>query len=124
MATFFDTEAVLKRWQRFMVLTTMTLTSLLTAIWFYSSRALACCAELRSILSLTDSTCAEGTPCRGVGADCADLLTQFADVQGPYWYSDGPGSPVSEHMYLDDYVCHAFPGRPACVRACVRACAC
>ena len=110
LATFLDTEAVLKRWQRFMVLVTMLLTSLLTAIWFYSSRAVTCCAEVRSIINLADSVCAEGTLCRGVGADCADLLTQFADVQGPYWYSDGPGEPATEHLYLDNYQCHAFPG--------------
>ena len=110
LATFLDTEAVLKRWQRFMLLITMLLASLLTAIWFYSSRAVMCCAEVRSILNLADSVCAEGTLCRGVGADCADLLVQFADVQGPYWYSDGPGEPATEHMYIDDYLCHAFPG--------------
>ena len=113
LATFLDTEAVLKRWQRFMVLVTLLLTSLLTAIWFYSSRAVQCCAEVRSIITLSESICAEGTLCRGVGADCADLLTQFADVQGPYWYSDGPGEPATEHMYLDDYECHAFPGTVA-----------
>jgi hypothetical protein len=100
---------VLKRWQRFMVLITMLLTSLLTAIWFYSSRAIQCCAEVRSILTLAESVCADGALCRGVGADCADLLAQFADVQGPYWYSGGPGEPATEHMYLDEYVCHAFP---------------
>ena len=115
LATLLDTEAVLKRWQRFMVLVTLLLTSLLTAIWFYSSRAVQCCAEVRSIINLADSVCAEGTLCRGVGADCADLLTQFADVQGPYWYSDGPGEPATEHMYLDDYQCHAFPGTVACL---------
>ena len=110
LATFLDTEAVLKRWQRFMVLVTVLLTSLLTAIWFYSSRGVQCCAEVRSILSVADSVCADGTLCRGVAADCADLLAQFSDVQGPYWYSDNPGEPATEHMYLDDYVCHAFPG--------------
>jgi hypothetical protein len=108
LATFLDTEAVLKRWQRWMVLVTLLLTSLLTAIWFYSSRASSCCAEVRAILNLAGSVCAEGALCRGVDADCADLLAQFADVQGPYWYSDGPGETSSEHMYLDDYGAWSF----------------
>ena len=45
----------------------------------------------------------------GYTGDCGDMVTQFIDVQGPYLYSDGPGEEPTEHMYLDEYVCHAFP---------------
>ena len=93
LATFLDSEAELKRWQRFMVLITLVLTTLLTAIWFYSSKAIACCAEMRAILGCTAG------PCRGVIADCGDLQLQFTDVQGPPYY-DYDGQP---HPYLDDY---------------------
>ena len=48
-------------------------------------------------------------PCRGYTADCSDLQAQFADVQGPYMYSDGPGLAPTQHMYIDSWVCHAFP---------------
>jgi len=48
-------------------------------------------------------------PCRGYAGDCGDYATQFANVEGPYWYSDGPNDPPTQHMYLDEYVCHAFP---------------
>ena len=34
-ATFLDTDGYIMRWQRFMILTTIVLTSLLTSIWFY-----------------------------------------------------------------------------------------
>jgi hypothetical protein len=93
------------RWQRFMILVTLVLSTLLTSIWFYSSRGAQCCAEIRAILG-----CAPAGPCRGYVGDCADILAQFSDVEGPYIFSDGPGEPPTPHMYLDDYVCHAFPG--------------
>ncbi len=48
-------------------------------------------------------------PCRGFEGDCADIIPQFEGVQGPYIY----GEPPEEHMFLDDYVCHAFPGARA-----------
>jgi hypothetical protein len=93
LATFLDdANAEIKRWQRFMILVTLVLTSLLTSIWFYSSRAQACCAEIRGILG-----CDAGQPCHGIVADCGDLQTQFIDVQGPYTYDN------DVHMYLDDY---------------------
>ena len=47
--------------------------------------------------------------CLGFAGDCGDLQDQFADLQGPFIYSDGPGDPPTEHDSLADYVCHAFP---------------
>ena len=47
--------------------------------------------------------------CLGFTGDCGDLQTQFADLQGPFTYSDGPGDAPTEHDSLADYVCHAFP---------------
>jgi hypothetical protein len=41
----------------------------------------------------------------GFNGDCGDIQSQFSGVQGPYVY----GNPPEEHMYLDDYVCTAFP---------------
>ena len=37
------------------------------------------------------------------------MQAQFSGVQGAYLYSDGPGDAPTEHAYIDDYVCHAFP---------------
>jgi hypothetical protein len=48
-------------------------------------------------------------PCMGYEGDCGDYQTQFAGVQGAYFFSDGPGEEPTEHEYIDDYVCHAFP---------------
>jgi hypothetical protein len=47
--------------------------------------------------------------CLGYAGDCGDYQTQFADLQGPFLYSDGPGDPPTEHDSLADWVCHAFP---------------
>ena len=41
----------------------------------------------------------------GFNGDCGDMQSQFLTVQGPYVYGDPP----EEHLYLDEYVCHAFP---------------
>ena len=103
-SVFLDSDGYLMRWQRLMILVTLVLSTLLTSIWFYYSRGANCCAELRMILD-----CDPVGPCRGYTADCSDLQAQFADVQGPYMYSDGPGLPPTEHMYVDSWVCHAFP---------------
>ena len=112
------------RWQRWMILLTLVLSTLLTSIWFYcasrrcvcadllltraaprsDSRGANCCLELRTILG-----CGPAGPCRGFAGDCADMAAQFADVQGPFLYSDGPGEAPSEHDSLGDWVCHAFP---------------
>jgi hypothetical protein len=53
--------------------------------------------------------CDPAGDCLGFTGDCGDLQTQFADLQGPFLYSDGPGDPPTEHDSLADYVCHAFP---------------
>jgi hypothetical protein len=45
----------------------------------------------------------------GYAGDCGDFQAQFAGVQGSYLFSDGPGEAPSEHEFIDDYVCHAFP---------------
>ncbi len=126
-ATFLDTDGYIMRWQRLMILLTLVLSTLLVSIWcapaccclllsvrlpdaccnparFYYSRGASCCAELRAMLS-----CAPTGGCRGTLGDCADLQAQFADVQGPYYFSNAPGEPPTAHMYLDDWVCHAFP---------------
>jgi hypothetical protein len=67
---------------------------------FFYSRGANCCAEIRALLE-----CDPVGPCRGFEGDCADIQAQFETVQGPYMY----GMPPEEHLYLDEYVCHAFP---------------
>ena len=103
-AVFLDTAGYLARWQRFMILITLVLSTLLTSIWFYYSRGATCCTEIRTILD-----CDPVGDCLGFTGDCGDLQSQFADLQGPFVYSDGPGDPPTEHDSLADYVCHAFP---------------
>ena len=49
-STFLDTDGFIQRWQRFMILVTLLASSLLTSIWFYSSRGIACCTEIRTLL--------------------------------------------------------------------------
>ena len=105
-----------------MILTTIILTTLLTSIWFYSSRGTQCCAEIRNLIDTgagqscgapyvppadDASGCPPVGPCLGFTGSCADLQQQFIELQGCYVYG-GPGD-VAEHAYLDDYVCHAFP---------------
>jgi hypothetical protein len=131
-ATFLDTSGYIMRWQRFMIVITLLLSTLLVSIWFYSSRGAQCCAELRALLDagagsslLPDGTCAPhaaatldaaappgGCPpgaglCLGFAGNCADVQAQFADLQGCYTYGD-PGA-EEPHETLADYVCHTFP---------------
>jgi hypothetical protein len=103
-ATFLDTDGYIMRWQRFMILVTLVLSTLLTSIWFYYSRGANCCAEIRLILE-----CDPIGPCMGYEGNCSDFQAQFAGVQGAYFFSDAPGEEPTEHEYIDDYVCHAFP---------------
>jgi len=49
-SVFLDEDSFIMRWQRWMILVTLVLSGLLTSIWFYSSRASLCCAEVRSLL--------------------------------------------------------------------------
>ena len=99
-ATFLDTEGYIMRWQRLMILVTLVLSTLLTSIWFYYSRGANCCLEIRTILN-----CDLVGECMGFNGDCGDIQSQFSGVQGPYVY----GTPPEEHMFIDDYICTAFP---------------
>jgi sugar lactone lactonase YvrE len=121
-STFLDPGGCLFRWQRFMIIITGILCSLFVSIWFYSSRASLCCAELRNLLNIgagvpfvsadaecgapfsTSSCCAPGVAdCLGYDGNCADFQEQFTSVQGCYPY-DG-----SNHETIADWECHAFP---------------
>ena len=99
------------------------MSTLLTSIWFYSSRGTQCCAEIRSIIDLgagqtcgapyipppDDATgCPPAGPCLGFLGACADVQEQFLSLQGCYVFSDGTDEPT-EHDSIADYVCHAFP---------------
>jgi hypothetical protein len=123
-STFLDPGGSVFRWQRFMIIVTGVLCSLLVSIWFYSSRAILCCAELRNLLNIGAgvpflsadaecgapnvisalSCCAPGVAdCLGYDGNCADFQEQFASVQGCYPY-DG-----TNHETIADWECHAFP---------------
>lgn len=79
------------RWQKFMLLFTMIMSVLVVDVWFYWSRAINCCSEVRALLGCeTDYA----RPCREFDGDCADLEAQFMGVQD---------------SGLEVYVCHAFP---------------
>jgi len=136
-SVFLDADSFLLRWQSWMLLLTLVASSLLTSIWFYSSRATQCCSEIRTLLDagaggsclspsstsvvigssaayLLDgglsSTCDPATPmgvCLGYLGECADLADQFSTLQGAYFY--GPPGDVQCHDTLSDYECHAFP---------------
>ena len=43
-ATFLDTDGYIQRWQRFMLLVTLVLSTLLTSIWFYCASQCASAA--------------------------------------------------------------------------------
>ena len=64
-------------------------------VWFYYSKSLNCCLEVRAILDGGSGAClpAFATPCNEFVGDCADLIAQFSSV-GP----DQGGLPT-------DYVC-------------------
>ena len=51
-ATFLDADGYIMRWQRFMILITLVLSTLLVSIWFYSSRGSQCCQEIRAMLDM------------------------------------------------------------------------
>ena len=93
----------LRRWQRFMIVLTLILSTLLVNIWMFYSKSKNCCAQLRELLDSgpDGGACpADATqPCRGFVGTCADLRAQFADV--PVM----PSFPAG----LSTYVCTAFP---------------
>ena len=68
-------------------------------VWFYYSKSLNCCLEVRSILDGGSGAClpAFSTPCNEFTGDCADLIAQFSAV-GP----DQGGLPPG-------YVCTQVP---------------
>jgi hypothetical protein len=66
-STFLDPDGFIQRWQRFMILMTLLASSLLTSIWFYSSRGIACCTEIRTLLNT------------GAGQTCGMLATSTSD---------------------------------------------
>ena len=85
----------LPRWQSFMVLVTMVLSVLVTDVWFYYSKSLNCCVEIRGLLDDGSGTVCPPAlftaPCRGFTGNCADVMDQFSPVQG---------------ALPDGYVCH------------------
>ena len=97
LSVFISDVLDMERWQTFMIMLTLLLTSLLIQIWFYSSKSTVCCAEIRDMLDDGSGTVCpvlSTLPCRGFTGDCSDIITQFTGVQD---------------AIPDDYYCSAFP---------------
>ena len=86
----------LPRWQNFMSLVTMIMSVLVVDVWFYYSKSLNCCIEIRLLLGCPASYL---LPCREFVGNCGDTKDQFATLQDS-------GIP-------DDYECHQFPDETA-----------
>ena len=82
----------LPRWQNFMALVTTIMSVLVVDVWFYYSKSLNCCIQIRTLLGCDPSYLA---PCREFVGNCGDTEAQFASLQDS-------GIPA-------DYVCTAFP---------------
>ena len=61
-ATFLDADGYIMRWQRFMILITIVMSTLLVSIWFYSSRGTQCCQEIRAMLDMGAGQVCGATP--------------------------------------------------------------
>ena len=61
-ATFLDADGYIMRWQRFMILVTIVMSTLLVSIWFYSSRGTQCCQEIRAMLDMGAGQVCGATP--------------------------------------------------------------
>ena len=55
-AAFLDTSGYMMRWQRFMIIVTLVLSTLLTSIWFYCEPACAALCRLQSLTRLFSRT--------------------------------------------------------------------
>ena len=93
LSTFLSPVALqLPRWQSFMALVTMIMSVLVVDVWFYYSKSLNCCREVRLLLGCDPDYL---LPCREFVGNCGDTKDQFVSLQ----YSGIP----------DDYECHQFP---------------
>ena len=54
-STFLDVDGYIMRWQRFMILLTLVLSTLLVSIWFYCARPTPC--SVRMLQAATDARC-------------------------------------------------------------------
>ena len=61
-ATFLDADGYIMRWQRWMILVTIVMSTLLVSIWFYSSRGTQCCQEVRALLDAGAGKVCGATP--------------------------------------------------------------
>jgi len=92
----------LQRWQLFMILITLVMSSLLVNIWMYYSRGATCCEEVQLLLACDPAP----APCRGFKGDCGDIASQFQEMLFVDPWAEPqcvPANPVR------DWVCHAFP---------------
>jgi hypothetical protein len=86
-----------RRWQRWMLLSTGVMGAFTLEVFFYQLKARTCCTQLRQLLGC-DGAHFEA-PCRGFTGGCADLQAQFAAM---------PPSALGG-VDLSTYECHAFP---------------
>jgi len=69
-------------------------------VWFFYSKSLNCCTEIRLLLGCDPSFL---QPCRDFVGNCADLQAQFSAVQD---------------ALPDDYECHQVQARAAPLSSC------
>jgi hypothetical protein len=96
-----DANGFIQRWQRFMILCTLCLCALFTAILFYSSRGQQCCLEIRGLLDA------------GAGQSCS--LSSVAISPPPPFPPPLPDEPAAGSSLLLDVVSDAGcdPALPA-----------
>ena len=132
-SVFLDSDSFLLRWQSWMLLLTVVASSLLTSIWFYSSRATQCCAEIRTLLDVgaggscsaaanstsllvgssasylldggLGSTCSPATP-QGV---CLGYMGDCSDLAGQFSTLQGA------YIYSPTVQCSSTPDDPSCL---------
>jgi hypothetical protein len=86
-----------RRWQRWMLLTTGVMGAFTLEVFFYQLKARSCCTALRELLGCDGADFT--APCRGFTGGCADLQAQFAAL---------PPASLGG-VDLATYECHAFP---------------
>jgi len=103
-SAFLASAGKARRWQVFMSVVTLVISTLFVQVWMFWTKGLNCCTDVRSLINADGGACPPdpngvGVACRGFTGTCGDIPTQFADT------------PVLPHFPtgLWEYTCTAFP---------------
>ena len=75
-----------RRWQSFMAIVTLVISTLFVQVWMFWVKGENCCVAIRAVLNagVDGGNCPPSSsgadPCRGYTGNCGDLISQFADV--------------------------------------------